>query len=272
MKSKLLGIFLTLLLVCAVFLQASAEEARVYDLASLLDSEEVEALEEMAVLFREATDADIVLVTTDDTHGKNTMDYADDFCALYDFSTDEDYSGVLLLIDMDNRETYLVTSGTMIDQLTDDRISSVLDAQLPALAEGQYFQAFTDGILAILNYVEMGADPQQYRYSPEDYVEPPRLSVSWILISAGVALVVALSVTLTIRALYRRDYKPVAYAFRNEAKLNLEHKSDTLIGTTTTKVRNSTENTGSSSSSSAGRSTTHTTSSGRTHGGGGKKF
>ena len=63
------------------------------------------------------------MLTTDDTNGKTTQEYADDF---FD-AIAENGDGVALLIDMQNREICISTGGIAIRYLTDARIEDILN-------------------------------------------------------------------------------------------------------------------------------------------------
>ncbi len=50
----------------------------------------------------------------------------------------DDASGILLSIDMDNREIYVSTTGYAMKVLTDARVEKVLDAAYDSVADGNY--------------------------------------------------------------------------------------------------------------------------------------
>ena len=98
----------------------------VYDFAELLENEE--ALEAEIAELRERWTIDVVIVTTDDAHGKSSMEYADDFFDYNGFGYDKPMGdGVLFLIDMDNRQIWISTCGKAIIYFTDSRIDEALD-------------------------------------------------------------------------------------------------------------------------------------------------
>ena len=57
------------------------------------------------------------------------------------FGTGSDQSGILFLIDMDNRELYISTNGQMIRYMTDSRINDVLDDVYNYAADADYYGA-----------------------------------------------------------------------------------------------------------------------------------
>ena len=111
---------------------------RVYDQADLFSEEEEAGLEEKIQGLQEKTGMDVVLVTAKDAQGKSSEEYADDFYDENDFGTGEEGSGVLYLMDMDNRELYISTCGEMIWILTDERVDAMLDAGMVHMGRGDY--------------------------------------------------------------------------------------------------------------------------------------
>ena len=127
MMRKLKELFAFLMLVFLIgtpVCVSAAAEGDVYDDAGLLTETQIEELNTQITAMKEKTGWDIFAVTTSDAQGKSAMAYADDF---YDGLTTEDSDGILVLIDMDNREIYLSTCGKAIRYLTDSRIDSILD-------------------------------------------------------------------------------------------------------------------------------------------------
>ena len=81
MKKRVFSGALLTLLVCVLFLAfpVQAESSRVFDEAGLFTQQEKQSLEELTKQYIEKTSLDLVIVTTDDTQGKSTRAYADDF-------------------------------------------------------------------------------------------------------------------------------------------------------------------------------------------------
>ena len=125
--NKLLAFILFALLLMTGSISAMAAKQLVFDEAELLIESEVEEIEAEANALSEAYSMDIVIATTDNTHGKSSRNYADDFFDYGGFGVGPDSDGILFLIDMDNREAYISTSGKGIKYLTDARIEKILD-------------------------------------------------------------------------------------------------------------------------------------------------
>ena len=144
-------------------INVSAEEIHVYDHADLLTVQEEEYLENLATERAEQWDMNFLMVTTDDADGKSTMEYADDF---YDaqFPDDSEEDGILYLIDMDNREIYLSTSGLAIRYLTDNRVDYILDEAFSYVADDDYYGTFVSFMEETEEYLLEGIPENQYNY------------------------------------------------------------------------------------------------------------
>ncbi len=246
----------------------------VYDDAGLFDGGEYEALLEKAQSLSGSAEVDIVMVTTDDARGKTSRDYADDYYNYNGFGPD----GVLLLIDMDNRNAYISTSGIMIRYLTDARIDSILDDVVAELADGGYYSASAGFLNRIEGYLGDGIPDGQHNYDPEtgeidEYEDlgPVRsLTAGKIIVSLAIGAAVGLAVVSGIKRNYSMKTSGYSYPYASKGSLELSQKADELIDHHVTRtVIHVHHDDGSGSGS---RSTTHSSSSGNTHGGGGRSF
>lgn len=141
MKVRITGGVLAFFLLFTVFcggLTAFAEEKRVYDQAGLFSADSAMLLDARASTLTHKLEVDFIIVTTDDARGKTPQAYADDFYDDNGFGVGGDKSGVLFLIDMDNREVYLSTSGKAIAYLTDTIIDGLLDDSIGYLKRQDY--------------------------------------------------------------------------------------------------------------------------------------
>jgi len=268
MKRKLLTAFVTVwMIIMLAPLGALAAEPGVYDEAQLFTSTETAQLQAAVDDYTSLYGCDAVIVTAADTGGKTAQAFADDFYDENGFGED----GVLFLIDMDNRELYISTSGAMIDILDDQRINDLLDIQYAAASDGNYYDAMMSSFTEMETYTQSGPATGQYRQGNTDGPAENGgryLSAGWIILSILVGAGVGGLVVLIIYKKYKKEYQAVPYNYRKEAKLALCNTADNLVDTRTTSCYIPP-----SDSSSSGRSSsTHTSSSGRTHGGGGRGF
>lgn len=272
-------VMLLSVMILGISSSAKAAEKRVYDDAALFTAEQTAELETRIEEVRESTKLDIVVVTTDDAIGKTSREYADDFYDNNGFGSDKKHSGVLFLIDMDNREIYISTTGYAIDLLTDYRINAILDAAYPYMPEQSYnmaAKAFLDGTEA---FVEEGMVEGHYRYDTDKgrIVRPFYYYVVKLMIGMIAGAVVGLVVCTIIKAKYKAKFPKGTYSYKQNGKIRIETQRDDFLNQTVThrripKQTSSGGSSRSSGSSSSGRSSVHHSSSGRSHGGGGRKF
>lgn len=263
-------------LVLCFSITALAAEQRVFDDAGLFGAGEAQELEAQIAQARETTGMDFVIVTTNDARGKTAMAYADDYYDENDFGTGSDMSGVLFLIDMDNRELYISTAGEMIRYLTDARVESLLDDVYVGASNNDFAASGRAFITGTVAYVDKGIVSDQYNYDTETgrVSQYRSISVSQILLFALISIVVGGCACLAVKAKYQMKFGRYTYPFQEKAALNITHQVDELTNKYVT-TRHIPPPSSSSSSSGGGggsRSSTHSSSSGRSHGGGGRKF
>ena len=249
------------------------EDAVVYDNASLLTSEEALSLEADIKALEQTTGWEIFAVSTGDAGGKTAMAYADDF---FDAHTDVDADGVVLLIDMDNREIYISTCGAAIRYLDDNRLDNILDEAYEYVLDAEYADCFREMLCGIEYYYQKGIPEGQYNYDTETGKVSVyhKLTVSEIFVTLLVAIGVGLLIYFSVVGKYRLKFGTYKYDFHRYGKIQLTNKEDRFLNKTVTHRVIATQNNGSGSShhSSGHRSSTHHSSSGRSHGGRGRKF
>ncbi len=277
MRRKSRTILLVLLL-AVMFLsgtQVLAVIQKVYDQAELFSVSQKEDLQRKAEELSESLKLDMIIVTIDDSKGKTSREYADDFYDENGFGYGEKADGVLLLIDMANREIYISTCGKGINYLTDARIESILDSIYPHLTN----ESYSDGAMAFLSsveyYVQQGLPTKQYTQEPAQLpkdeqsqlpVETEFRRANRILIYLMIAFTIGGISVIVMAANNKGVSSTHANTYLQNNSFNLLDRQDRHINT---RVTHTTINTNSGGSSS---STTHRSSSGRSHGGGGRKF
>lgn len=257
-------------------------KTRVFDNAGLFTESERASMEENIASMRKDMNMDVVIVTTDDAEGKTAESYSEDFYINGNFGTGKEYSGVLFLIDMDNRELYLTPVGTMNRFLTDKRWNSILDDAYEGASNGDYAasaQSFLDGVR---RYYAAGIPGGQYNYDRDTGKISIYRSIRWYeaVIALAVALAAAIGPCAAVMSQYamkkeRRQAGNYLKAYRADCSFRFSANTDNMINKTVTHVIIPKNNSGGGhsggGSSSAGRSTTHS-SGGRSFGGGGRKF
>lgn len=274
-KAKLLaGVFCAVVLSMSAFsLQpayAAAEDSKVVDDADLLSYDEEQEIQSMLDEFAEESGWTLFAVTTDDANGMTSEEYADDFV---DQNALEE-NGVCFLIDMDNREIYMSTTGSAIRILTDHRIDSIMDDSYEYAGDGEYAKCFETMIRETEDSFHEGIESGQYNYdrdTGEISKAPNRLTVWDMLISLIAAAAAGGAVIAVIAGKYRLKFGGWQYDFKSNSRLDLTNKTDRLVNTFRT-AHHIQRDSGGGSGSSGPHSTTHHSSGGGTHGGGGHKF
>lgn len=280
MRNRIIRWVFCMVAVCCVFLPAAAwaeNPEKVVDKARLFSEEEASHLQEFCEDAIQATGMDVVIVTTDDTEGKTAQEYADDYFDYNGYGKGSDASGILFLIDMDNREIYLSTCGIAIRYFTDSRIDWMLDDLFLFVSEGDYSGAgrvFTD---QVQDYVARGIPEDQYNYDTEtgetDYY---RSESFWQQL--GKKALVAIPVTIVLMAiagLYAKNANGKKMAVQENTYLTnnsfrMTEQRDIFLRESV--QRRKVQSNSGGGGSSGGRSSTHSSSSGRSHGGGGRRF
>lgn len=261
----ILALFLSLLPLKTI----QAQEVLLNDLADVFTGDQKAFLQTETRRLSEAYQMDIVIVTTYDAQNKSSREYADDFFDDNNYGVGEDRDGILFLIDFDNGEVYISTSGRGIRYLTDQRIESVLDDVFDSgFADGQYFRGATAFLTSTESYLRQGI--------PAGQENIPEGENSLSLFDGLAGLIASGGSGLGFFGLTKRKYKghpePGVFDYRSHSMVNLGMTADNLVNSyTTTRIIPQAPPPGSGSSG-GGRSTTHRSSSGRTHGGGGRKF
>lgn len=277
-----------LLLVCLllffsptdVFAEASEEE-RVFDLVGLFTQEEKKGLEqEIRGMIREMK-MDVSILTTDQAAGKTAKGVAEDFYIEKELGQGKDYSGVLFLIDMDNRELYIAPVGEMNRYLTDERQDRILDQAYEYITSQDYEGCSRSFLSGVKQYYTMGVPEGQYNYDEETGKVSiyKKRSLKWyeVLTALAVALGAAGFGCKAVAGQYsmkrqKKEADNSLMAYRAGCQFRYTAKTDRLLNTSVSHViipRN--QGGGSSSGSGGAKSTTHSNS-GRTFGGSGRKF
>lgn len=269
LKISILAVILSM----AMAMPAFALGIQIQDNADLLTAkEEATLLGELEGAETE-TGWDIIILTIDDAQGKSAQTYAEDF---YDENlVSED--GVSCVIDMDNREIALQTTGEAIFYLTDARIESLLDAAYVPVSKGDYAETFSVMLEQVTDCYAMGANGN-YAYDTDTGKTTMYHSLEplEILLALVAALIVTGGIGGGIIAKYRLRFGEYKYPFANKSSVNLGTKVDQYMRTTKTHRVIPKNNGGGGGRSGrgggGGRSSTHRGSSGRSHGGGSRRF
>ena len=212
----------------------------------------------------------------------NRRGYGNHFQTYYEESLKNKSSIAVFLIDMDNRELFISTSGDAIYYLTDERLDSILDTAYEYVSEERYADVFRAMINQTSEYYSRGIDEQQYTFDRDTgkivyYREPKRISLLEGILAAAAGLLSALGLGGAVKSKYNMKSGKYSYSLAGNSDLRLSNRQDVFVRKFVSS-RNIPKNPPSSGGRSSGgysrphRSTIHTGSGGHTFGGRGRKF
>lgn len=274
-----------LLLLSAMLLLFSSAmaEGQVHDQARLFSASDISRMEEIIVRIEEEHQVDMVVLTTNnvpnDFFGDMIVvrDYADDYYDNGGFGMGEDASGMLILLDMNNRVVWLSTSGVMIDFIDDAREEDILDHAYNYLSVNRYAEGMIAALSRVETFMNRGRAEGAFRY---DEVTGKRLSGIYntlttmelgvaFLAAAGVALIVYLS----INGSYNLKGSTYSYDQASNSSIVLTQDDEAFVRQFVTRTpKNINTGSGGSGGGRSGGSGVHRSSGGRSHGGGGRRF
>lgn len=256
MKKTIMGWIIPLLLCLCLVGCGSKEDNYGYknyvaDDANLLSDEEEDELQGQCEAFAKSQKAEIVLVTTSDTQGKTSEEYADDYFDYNGYGYDKEMGdGLLLLIDMDNRQIWLSSSGSMLEYFNSyESCQEITDKMVKSVQNEAYAEAFSTGIKEVKSAVWM-----------EGTFVP-------LLCMVVFSLVMATFLTwILYRSFKGTDQGVMSAEYYKANETRMVGHYDHFTHHTVTHHRVERNNSG------GGGGGVHTSSSGNTHGGGGSHF
>ncbi|MBR3078088.1 MAG: TPM domain-containing protein [Oscillospiraceae bacterium] len=269
--------------VCAVD-QSLSGNPLVVDNAGLLSETERQALEQQARNISNAHSCEVIILTVNGSNGKSPRDYAEDYYVDHKYGFGSEQSGIMLYLDMGERDWYIATCGSAIEAFHDDPTDFLVSRFKPDLADGNYGEAFEtyldysdkflgvyDGTLPKDKVDELNQEYENYLNGTEpskpNYVRKGIFSVILGALAGFVPVTSQKSALKTVRR--RRD----ASGYARAGSLNLNVNRDIyLYSNVTSHVIEQPRSEGGGHSISSGSSSTHTHSSGTTFGGHGGKF
>lgn len=245
---------------------ANSETLSVFDDANLFTEEEIRVLSQEANITSSSYDMEIIIVTTDDANGKSSSEYADDYFDDNQFGVVSDLDRILFLIDMDNREVYISTSGKGIRYLTDERIESIIaDVLNSGLGDGDYYGGAMGFLSSTKKYLEMGIPSGQYS-EDESTKEENSLTFMEGIVGTITGFLASAGFFFGTKSKYKMKNPVKPQTFRDNSIVNFTLQDNKLMDTVIT------HRVIPKSSGDSEKSTTHKSPSGKTHGGGGAKF
>ena len=243
---------------------------KIYDFADLLTDSEESLLYDEVKQFIDKNKYDLVLVTTNENPELDAMNYADDFYDYNFFGINKTRDGILMLIDMVNRELYISTSGYAIKMYDDFRIESILDDGYSYIKDEEYYNTFSSMIKSLDKFYSIGYPSSNEDLLIDEFGNSYYLKYIPYRLVFFIAFVITFIISLILYFKSRLKIK-VHETISYLKDKNLDTKTDTLVNTVVTHTLRQTTSSSSGSSRSGG-SSFHSSSSGRSHGGGGRKF
>ena len=282
------SVFFTLVLLIS---GVSAERTLplIVDSADLLAQAEEELLISKLQSISESLSIEVAIVTVNSTGGKSAMEYADDFYDQNGYGYGENDDGVLLLINMGEREWWITTHGYGEYCLGDYTLYLIEEAIIDYLSDGNYYAAFLTFAQMCEFYVEQAQNPD---YVPDDYYgdvtleddewndfydEPEPGTFDKIKSRLGVSLVIGFVIAFIMVSAMKSGMKtvrgaPNAAGYVVNGSLNLRVQRDYYLYSNTVRTRRQSSSSSSHSPSSRSGSSSHRSFSGRSHGGRGGRF
>lgn len=230
------------------------ETEKIYDYANLITDLEETELYGKVLEFINEYNMDMAIVTIDSNPKSSSMAYADDFYDYNNFGIGSNNSGLLFLIDMQNRNMWISTTGDAIKIYTDSRIDTILDFAYDKISEQDY-----NG--CIEQFIEKASYFANKKTTSGSKVITVQDMICKSLIFGLIIAIILICIGL---ATHRKPRKKKEANYYISRPLKLNSNSDNFVNKHVSKVKIET--------SSSGGSSTHSGSSGTSHGGGGRSF
>lgn len=278
-------------LVFAVSTGVTRTLPRVNDEAGVIDSEEVEALNEKYDALSEKWQFDFAALTVNSTDGKDIIAFSDDYFDYNGFGIGDDNSGIVLVISFDPRECYISACGEGTNYFDYYECQNIIDEFYSELKSGDYaevFDIFADEVEKYLDgtysYVSDGYDDtygdnfdsDDWYYSQNQGGWSSTIKREWhtlVLIPIGIGVALAiLTVFLLTRGNKSVRMNNSASSYQVPGSFALRNAEDIFLHKTVSRTPHSDPDSNNNSGGGIGSSGTHIGSSGASHSGGGRGF
>ncbi|MGX6961610.1 TPM domain-containing protein [Vagococcus xieshaowenii] len=251
--------------------QHAANEIKVLDHAGLFTLEEKAKVEQEVKSFIAATNMDAVVLTINNAEGYATRDYAADFYDYNGYGIGKHFDGFIFIIDMDNREFYVVTSGKTHALLSDSRINTILDNAEPYMRNGNYALA-SQSVINTIEQFNLEGMPNGYIYNEEtgQLIKQKKITGLEFLFAFVIASIAAIAAYASVNTKYSLKKSTYSYPYTSQGQLNLSTQKNDLVDVRVTKRFIPRPTTTRGTTTRGGGS--FTSGSGRSHGGGGRGF
>jgi len=250
---------------------AESESPFIDDGANVLSSSEISELTaKIEKVLKDTFAIDNLVIVTRNGIDQSPEDFAADYYDQNGYSED----GILLLLDLEERDWYISTSGRAISRFSDDTLDLMGTRMLSYLKDERYDSAFSIFIDDVAYCLENSGREYWERYNHHLDIRASGLKI--VLMMLPIALTIALIIiNISVYMMNHVSRKKDATKYATDFKLI--GKNDIFLRSHTTVTEIKTDNNsggrgGGGGKSFSSRSTTRIGSSGRTHGGRGGKF
>jgi len=271
------------LLLAALLVPAALADHQVIDAANEIDAAMEQQISDVIDRVEANHQVDLVVLVTYDVPDDysdslyRVRDYADDYYDNGGYGMGEDFSGLLYLIDLNNRVQWISTGGVMMQYINDSREERILDYAEPCLRNGDWGRAALRAMEMTEHFMAEGREKGTFLY---DEVTGKRLSGIYnplesfeILIAAVGGIAVAMIFASSVKGSYSLKGSTYQYDVSANARCEITQDDEEYLRQSVSRVaRSSGGSHGSGGGGRSGGSGVHRSSAGRSHGGGGRRF
>src|SRR5690625_894929 len=195
-------IFMFLFIPQEIFAQ---NKQRIYDEANILNDQEIERLEQLAMKYSDKQATDFVILTTDGKDGTDIENYMADFYDHEGLGYDQKHGNAALLgINLQESDVMVMGFYKAKERLDNDRSTKVREKVTPYLSDQEYFEAFETFIITAADYMRYrpGVNPDNIFYKTSGQL------ISAIVLGALITFIMVRNVNpkdTTTPATYRND-------------------------------------------------------------------
>lgn len=287
---KIISVLFAFLLMMLTFAPSvfAYEQTLIDDAANLFDEIQEEEIASSLVDFTLETSYSAAVITTDNSEGKTSQSYADDYYDNLVISEGWSRNGILFLIDMDNREVCISTMGDCISFYADS-IDYIIDNGYDELVSGNYSDCIILMIDAAYERYQNGGSDYYGDYYYDDYygdypiyndgvidyhdtaTHSSGISLGNVAVCIVIAVVIAAISVFAVKSQYKNTGKGDEFD-ADDVILNLTGSNDSVISRNVITTRVPKNNNNHHRHGGGGGGGSHRSSGGFSHGGGSRKF
>lgn len=246
---KLFSVLTVFTLLFVLSITAFAKNPSIVDSAGLFTESQKASLEEKIQETISLTGVDIVIVTTNDTQGKTSEAYSDDYFDYNGYGLGEERNGILFLINMGDREMHISQRGSGTNFFDDASVETAFDVITPYASAGEYGQAAETLLTYVQSRYNASVNPDaEYEFTEwyqgaeetqnvqgsigaqesEKESEPPDPALVSV-IAVVVGLIAGGIACLLVASKYKMKLGGYQYPFRAKSSVHMTVKTDTLV-------------------------------------------